>query len=187
MYTHSDLRKGLKILINGEPYIITDFEFYKPGKGQALYRCKMRNMINGNQYNETFRSNDKFEKPDLEERSMQYLYEQNGEYYFMDNKSYDQVFLTNDQLGEHVNYLVDNMEVQVLLFDNRPIDISLPNFVNLEVILADPWIKGDTSSTDSKLVTVETGYKLQVPPFVEKGNKIQIDTRSGEYITRVKE
>ncbi len=187
MYSASDLRKGLKVQIDGEPYIITEFEFSKPGKGQALYRTKMRNMITGNQFTQTYRSNDKFEKPDLEERTMQFLYAQGDEYHFMDTTSYEQIFLTREQLGDNVNFLVDNMEVQVLFFDNRPIDVSLPIFVNLEVIKADPWVKGDTSGTDTKPVTVETGYRLQVPPFINKGEKIQVDTRTGEYITRVKE
>ena len=187
MYNASDLRKGLKVQIEGEPYIIISFEFSKPGKGQALYRTKMRNMITGNQFTQTFRSNDKFEKPDLEERTSQYLYSQDGEYHFMDTSSYEQFFLTAEQLGENRNYLVDNMEVNVLFFDNRPIDISLPIFVELTVTKADPWVKGDTSGTDSKPVTVETGYVLKVPPFVEQGDKIQIDTRTGEYMTRVKQ
>ncbi len=187
MYSASDLRKGLKIQIDGEPYIITGFEFSKPGKGQALYRTKMRNMITGNQFTNTYRSNDKFEKPDLEERTMQFLYAQDDEYHFMDTSSYEQIFLSKEQLGDNLNYLVDNMEVQVLLFGERPIDVSLPTFVNLEVIVADPWVKGDTSGTDTKPVTVETGFQLQVPPFVEQGDKIQIDTRTGAYMTRVKE
>ncbi|GAB4345281.1 MAG: elongation factor P [Desulfobulbaceae bacterium] len=187
MYSASDLRKGLKIQIDGEPYIVTEFEFSKPGKGQALYRTKMRNMITGNQFTQTYRSNDKFEKPDLEERTMQFLYSQDNEYHFMDTSTYEQIFLTADQLGDNLNYLVENMEVQVLFFGERPIDISLPTFVVLEVTKADPWVKGDTSGSDTKPVTVSTGYVLQVPPFVEAGDRIQIDTRTGEYITRVKE
>ncbi len=187
MYSASDLRKGLKILIDGEPYIVTSFEFSKPGKGQALYRTKMRNMITGNQFSQTYRSNDKFEKPDLEERTMQFLYEQGDEFHFMDTRSYEQSFITRKQLGDNINFLVDNMEVQVLFFGDKPIDISLPIFVNLKVTRADPWAKGDTSGTDTKPVTVETGFQLQVPPFVEEGDLIQIDTRSGEYVTRVKE
>lgn len=186
MYSASDLRKGLKIQIDGEPYIVTDFEFSKPGKGQALYRTKMRNMITGNQFTNTYRSNDKFEKPDLEERTMQFLYSQGDEFHFMDTSSYEQISLTREQLGDNINFLIDNMEVQVLFFRERPIDITLPTFVNLEVIRADPWAKGDTSGSDTKPVTVETGFVLQVPPFVEQGDRIQIDTRSGEYITRVK-
>ena len=187
MYSASDLRKGLKIQIDGDPFIITEFEFSKPGKGQALYRCKLRNMISGNQFTQTYRSNDKFEKADLEERKMQYLYNQDDEYHFMDTENYEQLFLSLEQLGDNVNYLVDNMELQVLFFGTRPIDVSLPIFVNLSVVQADPWARGDTSGTDTKPVTVETGYQLQVPPFVEEGDKIQIDTRTGEYVTRVKE
>jgi len=187
MYSASDLRKGLKIQIDGEPYIVVDFQFSKPGKGQALYRTKLRNMITGNQFDRTFRSNDKFEKAPLEERTMQYLYSQGDEFHFMDIKNYEQIMIMREQMGDDVNFLIDNMEVQILLFDNSPIGVTLPNFVNLTVTQADPWAKGDTSGSDSKPVTVETGYTLQVPPFIEEGDKIQIDTRTGEYMTRVKE
>jgi elongation factor P len=187
MFSASDLRKGLKLQIDGEPYIIIEFQFSKPGKGQALYRCKMRNMISGNQLVNTYRSNDKFEKADLEERNMQYLYNQDDEYHFMDTENYEQLFLNREQLGDNINYLMDNMEVQVLFFGTRPIDVSLPIFVNLTVTQADPWARGDTSGTDTKPITVETGYQLQVPPFVEEGDRIQIDTRTGAYVTRVKE
>lgn len=154
MYSASDLRKGLKIQIDGDFYIITDFEFSKLGKGQALYRCKMRNMISGNQFSQTYRSNDKFEKAALEERKMQYLYNQGEEYHFMDNESFDQIFITREYLGDNINFMMDNMEVQVLFFDGKSIDVSLPIFVNLEVVKADPWAKGDTSGMDTKPVTV---------------------------------
>jgi elongation factor P len=187
MYSASDLRKGLKILIDGDPYIVTDFQFSKPGKGQALYRTKLRNMVTGNQFDRTFRSNDKFEKAPLEERTMQFLYSQGNEYHFMDTKNYEQFLITKEQLGDDTNFLIDNMEVQVLLFHNNPIGVTLPKTVNLSVIKADPWVKGDTSGSDTKPVTVETGYELQVPPFVVEGDKIQIDTRTGQYLTRVKE
>lgn len=187
MLSASDLRKGLKILMDGSPYIITRFDFSKPGKGQALYKCRLQNMINGNSTERTFRSNDKFEKAPLEERAMQYLYSQGDEFHFMDTNSYEQLFLTRAQIGDNVNFMVDNMEVTVLFFNETPIDITLPIFVNLTVVKADPWVKGDTSGTDTKPVTVETGYVLQVPPFIESDDKIQIDTRTGEYITRVKE
>jgi len=187
MYTSSDLRKGLKIEIDGEPYVITNFEFSKPGKGQSLYRCRLKNMVTGNAFDKTYRSNDKFKKAPLEERTMQYLYSQGDEYHFMDNKSYEQLAIMADQLGDDTKFMVDNMDVEILIFNERPIGVTLPNFVNLEVTRADPWAKGDTSGTDAKPVTVETGYQLQVPPFVEEGDKIQIDTRTGSYITRVKE
>lgn len=187
MYTTSDLRKGLKISIDGDPYIITDFEFSKPGKGQALYKCRLRNMITGNAFDRTFRSSDKFEKPALEERTMQFLYAQVDEYNFMDTRSYEQIVIMKAQLGDAVNFLVENMEVDVLLFNERPIGVTLSNFVNLRVIQADPWVKGDTSGSDSKPVTVETGYVVHVPPFIGEGDRLQIDTRTGQYVTRVKE
>lgn len=187
MYSASDLRKGLKLQIDGYPYVVSDFEFSKPGKGQALYRCKMRNMITGNQLVKTYRSGDKFEKADLMERKMQYLYNQDDEYHFMDVQTYDQIFVTKEGLGDSIHFMMDNMEVNVLLFENKPIGVSLPIHVNLLVTKADPWAKGDTSGNDTKPVTVETGYELQVPPFVEEGDKIQIDTRTGEYVTRVKD
>lgn len=186
MYTASDLRKGLKIQIDGDPYIVVDFQFAKPGKGQALYRSKLRNMLTGNQFDRTFRSNDKFEKPDLAERKMQFLYAQNSEYFFMDLDNYEQISISAEQMGDDTNFLIDNMEVQILLFNDRPIGVTLPNTVNLKVIRADPWAKGDTSGSDTKPVTVETGYVLQVPPFIEEGEVLQIDTRTGQYLTRVK-
>lgn len=187
MYTASDLRKGLKIQIDGEPYIVLDFQFSKPGKGQALYRTKLKNMVTGNQFDRTYRSNDKFEKAPLEERTMQYLYSQGEEFHFMDTKNYEQIVILQEQMGNDVHFLIDNMEVQILLFNNNPIGVTLPTFVNLTVTTADPWAKGDTSGSDSKPVTVETGYVLQVPPFINEGDRIQIDTRTGEYMTRVKD
>jgi elongation factor P len=187
MYNASDLRKGLKIQIDREPYVIIDFKFSKPGKGQALYRCKLRNMISGVIVDRTYRSVDSFESADLAERKMQYLYHQENEYYFMDVENYEQSVLNSEQIGDAENYLIDNLEVDILFFENRPIGVTPPNFVDLEVTKADPWVKGDTSSGDSKPVTLETGYTLRVPPFVEEGTKITVDTRTGEYVTRVKE
>lgn len=165
MYSASDLRKGLKVLIDGAPYIITEFDFSKPGKGQALYRCKLRNMITGNQLVQTYRSNDKFDKPALEERKMQFLYNQDEEYHFMDSENFDQIVITREQLGDNANFLQDNMDLQVLLFDDKPIDVTLPIFVNLVVTVAEPWAKGDTSGTDTKPVTVETRVCPERPAF----------------------
>ena len=187
MYNASDLRKGLKIQIDKEPYAIIDFQFSKPGKGQALYRCKLRNMITGVTFDRTYRSVDTFEPANLEERKMQFLYNQGDEFFFMDVENYEQTALNAEQAGDARNFLTDNLEVDVLFFDDRPIGITLPNFVDLLVTEADPWVKGDSVSGDSKPVTVETGYVLRVPPFIEEGTKITIDTRTGEYVTRVKE
>lgn len=187
MYNASDLRKGLKLLLDKEPYVVIDFQFTKPGKGQALYRCKLRNMISGVIIDRTYRSVDSFESANLEQRKMQYLYNQEGHFHFMDLENYEQVSLNEDQVGDAKNYLIDNLEVDVLMFDLRPIGITLPNFVDLRVVQADPWIKGDSVAGDSKPVTLETGYTLRVPPFIEEGIKITVDTRTGEYVTRVKQ
>jgi len=186
MYNSSDLKKGLKIQIDEEPYAIIDFQFSKPGKGQSLYRCKLRNMITGVNIDRTYRSGDTFEPANLEQRKMQYLYNQDRIFYFMDLETYEQSSLNEDQVGEARNFLIDNLQVEILLFDKRPIGITLPNFVDLTVTRADPWVKGDSVSGDSKPVTLETGYDLRVPPFIEEGTKITVDTRTGEYVTRVK-
>jgi len=186
MYTASDLRKGLKIIIDNEPYLVTFFEFSKPGKGQALYRTKMRNMITGLTIDRTFREGDTFEPASLEERPMQYLYKEGDQYHFMDNQTYEQIIINEEALGETKNYLIDNLNVKILLFKERPIGVELPNFVNLRVIKTEAWVKGDTSKADYKPATVETGYVLRVPPFIEEGGLITIDTRTGEYSTRIK-
>ena len=186
MYESSDLRKGLKIEIDGDPYMVAQFEFVKPGKGQALYKCRLKNMLTGAQFDKTYRSGDKFNKADLEEVKMEYLYFDGEAYCFMNSSTYEQEFLTPDQLGEAKDLLKENTECDVLMFDGRPIGVTLPIFMELEVAKADPWIKGDTASGDSKPATLETGYQLQVPPFVEEGETLKIDTRTGEYVERVK-
>ena len=186
MYTASDLRKGLRVKIDNEPYIITEFNFVKPGKGQALYRTKLKNMITGSQFERSFRSVDTFETADLREKKMQYLYKEGDKYCFMDNENYEQVYLTENQVDDARNFLIDNIEVEILLFEDKPIGISLPNFVELIVTEAEPWAKGDTVSGATKPVKVQTGYTIQVPTFVGEGEKIRIDTRTGEYLTRVK-
>jgi elongation factor P len=186
MYTAADLRKGLKITLDNDPYIVIAFEFSKPGKGQALYRTKMRNMVNGTIIDRTYRSGETFEPAHLEERTMQYLYKEDTIYFFMDNQTFEQVTVNEESLGDSRYFLIDNLPVDVLLFRERPIGVNLPNFVNLRVIQTDPWAKGDTSGSDSKPATLETGYVLRVPPFIEEGELVTIDTRTGEYSTRVK-
>ncbi len=187
MYTASDLRKGLRIKMDGEPYTIVEFNFVKPGKGQSLYRCKLRNMITGAQFERTFREVDTFEQADLQQKAMQFLYKEEDNYVFMDMESYEQIYLTTEQVGEAKNFLIDNLEVEVLLFEDRPLDVTLPNSVDLRVVKAEPWAKGDSVSGNYKPVILETGYKILVPPFVEEGEKIRVDTRTGAYLTRVKE
>ena len=187
MYTASDLRKGLKIVIDNEPYVIIDFQFSKPGKGQALYKCKLKNMITGAIIDKTYRSIDTFQPADLEEKKMQFLYKEGDQYCFMDMETYEQVFLTEDQVGDAKNFLIDNLEVEVLFFEGRPIGIELPNFVDIKVVKSEPWVKGDSVSSNTKPVVLETGYVIRVPTFIEEGDKIRVDTRTGEYVTRIKE
>lgn len=186
MYEASDLRKGLKFEMDGEPYAIVQFDFVKPGKGQALYKCKIKNMLTGAQFDRTFRSGDKFNEANLEEHEMEYLYTDGDTYCFMNTSTYAQEFLTADQVDETVHFLKDNILCSVLFFDERPIGITLPIFVELKITQADPWVKGDTASGDTKPATLETGYILQVPTFLEEGELIRIDTRSGQYVERVK-
>ena len=187
MYESSDLRKGLKIEINGEPWVVAQFEFVKPGKGQALYKCKLKNMLSGSLVDRTFRSGEKFPEANLEEHAMEYLYSDGEKYCFMNTSSYEQEDLSADQVGEAKNFLKENTVCNVLFFKGGPIELALPNFVDLKIIQSDPWAKGDTASGSTKPVTLETGYVIQVPPFIEEGELVRIDTRSGQYVERVKD
>ncbi len=186
MYESGNLRKGLKIEIDGEPYVVVQFQFVKPGKGQALYKCKLKNMVTGAQFDKTFRSGDKMKEANLEEKEMEYLYSDGETYCFMNMTTYDQVFLSEDQVSEAKAFLKENTVCNTLLFDENVIGISLPNFVELKIEVAEPWAKGDTASGSTKPATLETGVVIQVPPFVEAGEMVKIDTRTGEYVERVK-
>ncbi|MFC1813192.1 elongation factor P [Thermodesulfobacteriota bacterium] len=186
MYESGDLRKGLKIEIDGDPHVVVQFAFVKPGKGKALYKCKLKNMLTGAQFDRTFRSGDKFKEADLEELEMEYLYSDGDEYHFMNTSTYDQDFLTQDQVGESKDFLKENTVCNVLFFDQKPIGISLPNFVELRVVATEPWAKGDTAAGSTKPATLETGYEVQVPPFINEEELVRIDTRTGEYVERVK-
>ncbi len=187
MLESGDLRKGLKLEIDGDPYIIVQFEFVKPGKGQALYKCRLKNMLTGAQFDRTFRSGEKFKEADLEEVEMEYLYFDGDSYCFMNTANYEQEMLSADQVGDAKAFLKENTVCSVLLFQGRPIGISLPNFVELEITEAEPWAKGDTAAGSTKPATLETGHVVQVPPFVNVGEKIRIDTRTGQYVERVKD
>ena len=145
MYLASDLRKGLKFEIDGEPYIIVDFEFKKPGKGQSLYKCKLKNMITGSQFERTYRSGDKFEKADLEEQEMEYLYADKDTYCFMNTSNYEQIFLTRNQLDDVIDLLKENTVCTVLLHNQKPIGVTLPNFINLMITKTEPGMRKDRS------------------------------------------
>jgi elongation factor P len=143
-------------------------------------------MLTGAQFDKTFRSGEKFNKADLEEVEMEYLYSDGDRFCFMNTGTYDQEFIIEEQIGESKNFLKENTICSVQLFEGRPIGISLPYFIDLKVEKTDPWVKGDTASGDSKPATLETGYVLNVPPFIQEGELIRIDTRTGEYVERVK-
>jgi elongation factor P len=186
VYDSSDLRKGLKVAIDGDPYIITDFQFSKPGKGQALYKCKLKNLVTGYTMDRTYRSGEKFEPANLDEKHMQYLYRDKAGYHFMDTTTYDQVTISEEHIGEAKNFLKENMEVDVLFFQGMPIDTTLPIFVELDVTESAPGVRGDTATGATKPAILETGYEVQVPLFIEEGERLKIDTRTGQYVERVK-
>ena len=184
-YSTAEFRKGLKIEYRGEPYIVVDFLHVKPGKGGAFVRTKLKNLLTGNVREETFRSGEKFQIPDVEEKEMQYLYKSEESFCFMDTKSFEQYFLTDKQLGESLGFLKESINVDVLVYAKKPIAIELPYFVELVVVGTDPGIKGDTASGGTKPATLETGAVILVPLFINEGDVIKVDTRKREYIERV--
>ena len=186
MYDVSDLRKGIKLLIDGAPWIVTDFEFSKPGKGQAIYNCKLKNMLSGTTMSRSFRSNDKFEKPDLSQRTVHFSYAKDDTYYFTD-ENYEELAMTAEALGQNRLFLTEDMECEVLFFGNQPIDVTLPNFIERKIVVCDPGARGNTASGKvTKPATIEGGYELMVPIFINEGDVIRVDTRSGEYVDRVR-
>jgi len=184
-YKTSDLRKGLKIQIDGEPYLLTDIDFFKPGKGNALYRCKMKNLVRNTVLDRTLKGGDELEAADVEELETQFLYSQNGTFVFMDKDSFEQYELSADQVDENWKYLKENMPVDMVLFNGNPITITPPSHVTLKVTETDPGTKGDTATNVTKPAKVETGAEFNVPGFIKEGNVIKIDTRNGTYVERV--
>ncbi len=186
MYDTSDFRNGLKIEIDGAPFEIIEFLHVKPGKGGAFVRTKLKNLQTGAVLNKTFRSGEKVGKPDLVERHMQYLYSQGDDLVFMDLETYEQFTIPLNKIEDKAKFLVENMEVDVLYYKNQPISIELPTFVELEVVETEPGFKGDTATGGSKPAVLETGAKINVPLFINVGDKLRIDTRTGQYVERVK-
>ena len=185
MYGTNQFRNGLKIELDNEPFIIVDFQHVKPGKGGAFVRTKLKSLISGNVLERTFRSGEKVGKPQLEEKEMQFLYAADDQYHFMDMESYEQLFLTEEQLGGSKNYLQENIIAEVLFYNGHAIGIELPFFVELKIVETDPGVRGDTASGGTKPAVLETGTTVQVPLFLNIDDTIKVDTRSGEYIERV--
>lgn len=185
-YSTSDFKKGLKIEWDGRPFVIIDFLHVKPGKGGAFVRTKLKNLVTGGVIDQTFRSGERVGKPDLVEKEMQYLYRDQDLYHFMDNETFEQISLTGDQIGEGKKFLEHNIAIKVLFYKDQPIGVELPTFVELQVIKTTPDIKGDTVSGATKPATLETGAVIQVPLFIDEGDTVRVDTRSGIYIERAK-
>ncbi len=186
MYSTAEFKKGLKIELDGVPYAIVDFQHVKPGKGGAFVRTKLKSLLTGRVLDQTFRSGEKVKRPDLMEREMQYLYREGDRFCMMDNETYEQIMLTEEQVGEARLYLTENLDVKVLFFNKQPVAAEVPLFVELEVAQTEPGVKGDTAAGGTKPATLESGVTIQVPLFINEGDRVKVDTRTGGYIERVK-
>jgi len=185
MISTSDFRKGIKIEYKGAPHEIVDYQHHKMGRGGAIIRTKLKNLITGSIFDDSFKGGEKFSAPNLEERTMQYLYK-DDHYHFMDNESYEQTPLTAEQLGDARKFLKENIEVKILFYSGSPIAVEVPMFVELAIVKTDPGFKGDTASGGSKPALLESGITVKVPFHLNEGDIIKIDTRTSEYIERVK-
>ena len=179
------VRKGITFQDGNNIFIIVDFQHVKPGKGAAFVRTKIKNIITGAVLERTFNPVDKFELAHIERKEMQYLYNDGELYYFMDQDTYEQIPIMKDLLGDTLNFIKENMTANIAFFNGSPISVEAPNFVELEITFCEPGVKGDTATGGSKPATLETGYIIQVPFFVNQGDTIRVDTRTGEYMSRV--
>jgi elongation factor P len=181
----SEFRNGLKLELDGSPFVMIYFQHVKPGKGGAFVRTKVKNLLTGKVLDRTFRSGEKVNEADVEERKMQYLYLDGEDMIFMDSTSYDQIPVAPDVVGGSRKFLQENTEVGVLFWKGKPVSIDLPSFIEAVITQCDPGLKGDTATNVTKPATLETGALVQVPLFVKEGEKIRVDTRTGEYCERV--
>lgn len=184
-YSASDLRKGLKIELEGVPFEITEFQFVKPGKGMAMYKCRIRNMINGSTQDRTFREVEKIGKPDIEQRELVYTYTHGDKYVFSDPDTYEEVEINAEAVGDQKWFLVEEMRVQILFFNGKPINLDLPVFIEKKIVETEPGFRGDTANNVTKPATLDNGYVLQVPIFINENDIVRVDTRTGKYADRV--
>ncbi len=185
MFETSDFRNGLKVVIDGNPYIMTYFQFVKPGKGTAFTRTKLKNMITGSVLERTYRTGEKLEAADIEEHEMQYLYSDDQFFHFMNTETYEQVAIPGEAIKDEAPYLTEEIKVEVLFFNGRPISIQLPNFIEDVIEYCEPGVKGNTATGATKPATLGCGAQVQVPLFVEQGETIKVDTRTNSYVSRV--
>ena len=181
----SDFKKGLKLMIEEQPYTITDFQHHKPGKGNSVTRIKLKHLVTGGNLEKTVKSGDKFQVPDVEYADMNYLYQDDTGFHFMDQTTYEQLSLSSDVLGDATNFLMENLEVKVVLYNERAVAVELPNTVVSPVKDTDPGHKGNTVTGAQKPATLECGAKVNVPLHISIGDPIKVDTRTGEYMERV--
>ncbi len=184
MYSVSDFRKGLPIIVDDQPYYVVEYQHFKMGRGKANIRTKLKHIKSGAVIEKVFSSNDTFKPPDIERKKMQYLYENSGELAFMDTETFEQLSVPADNLGDAKWYVLENEEYLVLFLDNEAIAVDLPASVILEVTHTEPSARGDTVSNVTKPATLQTGLVVKVPPFVKNGDKLKVDTRTGEYLER---
>ncbi len=184
MILAGDLRPGMKIEIDKAPYVVVDYQWVKPGKGGAFNRTKLRNLRTGSMVERTFRTEEKVEPAVLEERRAQYMYRSDDEFHFMDTETYEQFFLREEQMGDAPHYLKEEMVVTIVSHRGAPLTVEVPTFVELTVAETDPGLRGDTASGGSKPATLETGAVIQVPLFINVGDRLRVDTRTGSYIER---
>jgi elongation factor P len=185
-YRTSDFRKGLKVQIDGEPYLMFEMNFVKPGKGNAFYKCKLRNLVRNTVLDRTYKGGETLESADVEDLDVQYIYRQGDAFVFMDQDTYEQYELSSEQVDENWKYLIEGMKCSMVIYNDIAITMTPPNHVNLTVQYCEPGAKGDTATNVTKPVKVETGAEFNCPAFIEIGNIVRIDTRSGEYVERVR-
>lgn len=181
----SDIRKGLKIMLDNQPYVVVEFQFVKPGKGQAFTRLKLRNMVSSSMLERTFKSGEQLEPADIEERELQYIYPEGGDFVFMDAATGEQITVGGDKIGDDARWLSDGMKVSITLLKGLPIGVELPSHVVLQIVSSEPGIKGDTASGATKPATLSTGAVVNVPLFVTEGEWVKVDTAEGKYLERV--
>ena len=185
MATSNDLKNGMVLMIDGQLWAVIEFQHVKPGKGPAFVRTKLKNVLSGKVVDKTFNAGVKVETANVDKRDMSYLYNDGEGFVFMDKDNYDQVTLSAEIVGDAVNYMLENQDAVVAMYEGNPIYVELPASVILEVTYTEPGLQGDRSSGGTKPATVETGLQIQVPLFLEQGTKVKIDTRTGDYLGRV--
>ena len=187
MYELPDFKKGLRVMVEGSPFQIVDFQHVKPGKGNQFTRTRLRNLLTGQQLERTFKSGEKFEVPDVQNVEMTFLYKDENGYNFMNQENFEQICIMTNEIDDSKNYLTENLQVVVLFYNERPVSVDVPKAVNLRVAQTDPGVKGDRVTGATKHATLETGLVVNVPLHINEGDLLRIDTQTGDYVSRVNE